>query len=124
MGITERQTVINKIAEDVQPQLKKDAKSAPYITKLIVQGLLMLLEEQVTIRCRKEDEGLVKGCLAGAQTMYTDQIKAQSGAAKQCKLTLDSTNLEPNCIGGVLLACKDGRIVIDNTLDARLKLVM
>merc|ERR1719384_3012923 len=48
--IKARQDVIGKIAEDtkaaLQNELKGDAKMGPFITKLIVQGLLMLLEDE------------------------------------------------------------------------------
>merc|ERR1711963_1348410 len=95
--------------------LDSESKTKPFVTKLIVQGLLMLLESDVAIRCRAADVKLVESCLAEAQTQYANVIKTESGVVKQCKLTLDkSTPLSPDLLGGVVLACHDGKITIDN----------
>ncbi|KAF8077426.1 hypothetical protein N665_1036s0001 [Sinapis alba] len=59
---------------------------------LIVQCLLRLKEPSVLLRCREEDLGLVESILEDAKE--------------------DS--------GGVVLASRDGKIVCENTLDARL----
>merc|ERR1719230_997784 len=72
--IKSRQEMIGKIAEDTKVYLAKEltseAKLKPFVTKLIVQGLLMLLEEKVEVRCRACDNSLVQGCLAEAAAEY------------------------------------------------------
>eukprot|EP00928_Gymnodinium_smaydae_P041791 TRINITY_DN2823_c0_g1_i5.p1 TRINITY_DN2823_c0_g1~~TRINITY_DN2823_c0_g1_i5.p1 ORF type:complete len:226 (+),score=98.64 TRINITY_DN2823_c0_g1_i5:84-761(+) len=127
--IKARQDVMVKVAEDVKGKLAQDLKSEgqakPFVTKLIVQGLLMLLEHEVSVRCREADAKMVEGCLADAAAQYGQIIKAKTGATKSVKLTLDKTQkLSKDCLGGVVLACQDGKITIDNTIDVRLKLVM
>merc|ERR1740129_2657206 len=136
--IKARQDVIGKIAEDtkaqLQVELQGDAKMGPFITKLIVQGLLMLLEDEVRVRCRASDDAVVKGCLAAAAAEYSKVCKAQAGAEKAVKLSLDQEVKLPaapgsgshgaTCLGGVVLACQNGTITIDNTIDSRLGLVM
>nr|CAB3475719.1 unnamed protein product [Digitaria exilis] len=62
---------------------------------LIVQSLLRLKEPAVLLRCRKEDLELVDSVLVSAR----------------------------NDSGGVVLASRDGKIVCENTLDARLQVV-
>merc|ERR1712178_469867 len=62
--IKTRQEVMGKISEDVKKaltdQMKTESVSKPFITKLIVQGLLMLLEPEVEIRCKESDVKLVE----------------------------------------------------------------
>merc|ERR1712151_1255866 len=135
--IKSRQEVIGKIAEDTKAflaqELTSEAKAKPFVTKLIVQGLLMLLEDKVEVRCRACDDKLVQGCLQEAAAEYSKVIKAETGATKSVTLALDkATKLPPapsgahgaSCLGGVVLACQKGSITIDNTIDSRLSLVL
>jgi len=127
--IKARQEVMTKIADDVKAQLAKEMKnegqSKDFVTKLIVQGLLMLLESEVSVRCKEGDVKLVNSCLKAAADEYTKVIKKETGADKTCKLTIDKSQYLPtDCLGGVILMCQNGKITIDNTIDLRLRLVM
>jgi len=130
--IKARQDVMQGIAGDVKKKLVSEGGSPDFITKLIVQGLLMLLESEVSVRCRKEDQSKVQGCLAGAAASYASIIKSETGATKSVKLTIDGEYLPSasagadgsTCLGGVKLVCHDGKITVDNTIDSRLSLVM
>eukprot|EP00933_Yihiella_yeosuensis_P073094 TRINITY_DN8166_c0_g7_i1.p1 TRINITY_DN8166_c0_g7~~TRINITY_DN8166_c0_g7_i1.p1 ORF type:complete len:236 (-),score=71.65 TRINITY_DN8166_c0_g7_i1:171-878(-) len=137
--IKKRQDMLVQLSNDCKTslvqQLKTEATHKQIITQLIVQGLLMLLEGEVEVRCRACDDALVSSCLAAATAEYSKAIKAQTGASLTCKLSLDKVNKlapppssaeqhGPTCIGGVTLACQKGQITIDNTIDSRLKLVM
>merc|ERR1712211_70770 len=92
----------------------------------------MLLEKEVTVRCRKEDTSKVQGCLAGAAKQYSQIIERETGKTLSVDLKLDDKNLPSGsagadgatCLGGVMLLCQGGRISIDNTIDSRLALVM
>merc|ERR1712048_958584 len=121
--------VMGKIAEDVKKaladQMKAESVSKPFITKLIVQGLLMLLESEVEIRCKESDVKLVEAVLADAATQYSKIIETETKAKKTCKLSVNKKEFLPSSlVGGVVLACQGGKITIDNTIDLRLKLVM
>merc|ERR1712217_949810 len=123
--IKARQEVMVKLAEDVRAKLGGSSSDKAFVTKLLVQGLLMLLEEHGVVKCRAADKAMVQGCLAGAAAEYAKLIKDQTGADKKCNLTIDETDsLDASCLGGVVLSNQDGKITIDNTLDLRLKLVM
>ena len=76
-------------------------------SRLIVQGLLMLLEDEVQIRCRAQDDAVVSSCMAAATTEYSAAVKTQTGATKTVRVSLDkSTKLPPtsscppSCLGG------------------------
>merc|ERR1712046_211326 len=125
-----RQDVLGKISDDskkaIVEQLKNEATAKAFITKLMVQGLLMLLEENVQVRCRASDEKLVESCLKDAQAEYAKVLKAETGRERTVALSLDKdTKLPPapsagshgaTCLGGVVLACQQGSITIDNTI--------
>mmetsp|Transcript_87683 Transcript_87683/g.165344 ORF Transcript_87683/g.165344 Transcript_87683/m.165344 type:complete len:242 (-) Transcript_87683:74-799(-) len=132
-----RQEVLGKLAMDASAkladELKKEAETKKFYVKLIVQGLIMLLEEEVIVKCREADAKMVEGCLKESQDEYTKVIKTQTGADKKCTISLDKTYLAPapvpgsdaaSCLGGVVLLCQGGSIKIDNTIDARLGLVL
>merc|ERR1711976_673959 len=93
--IKARQEVMHQIEKDVRAKLVSESSSKAFITKLIVQGLLMLLENQVVVRCRECDVSMVKGCLEAAQAEYAKLIKAETGATKTCALAIDTQYLPP-----------------------------
>lgn len=132
--IKARQDVLNKIQDDAKKQLTAQGQDKAFVTKLIVQGALMLLEENVSVRCRQCDEAMVQSCLQPASDEFAKVIKAETGATRTAKFTIDKSNpLAPppqagsdakSCSGGVVLSCQNGSIVIDNTVDIRLRLAI
>jgi len=126
--IKARQNVLGKISalarEDITAKLKSEKELGAYLTKLIVQGMLMLVEDEVSVRCRAVDEGVVKGILGDAQAEYAKIIKGETNAEKATVLSLDAGKLPAGSIGGVVLTCQKGSITVDNTIDSRLELVM
>ncbi|KAM7525838.1 hypothetical protein LguiA_015740 [Lonicera macranthoides] len=92
---------------------------------LIVQSLLRLKEPAVLLRCRKEDLHLVDDVLHSAKEEYAEKAKVHSP-----EIIVDNIHLPPapshhnahglSCSGGVVMASRDGKIVCENTLDARL----
>jgi len=135
--IRARQEMVGKVGEDtkaaLQQELRDQGKLKTFTTKLITQGLLMLLEEEVQVRCRASDVGLVQSCLGDAASSYTRAVKDNTGVAKQVKLSIDQQKSlppaptaqgGPSCLGGIMLACQGGNITIDNTIDSRMGLVM
>jgi V-type H+-transporting ATPase subunit E len=135
--IKARQEVLGKVQEDVTAKLMAELRSEPkhkkLITDLIAQGLLMLLEDDVSVQCRECDQKLVQGCLADAAAKYSQVIREQTGVSKTVKLTLSRDGFLPgppgagaakSCVGGVILSCDGGKIKVNNTLDERLKLTM
>ncbi|KAL5747610.1 hypothetical protein ACOSQ2_024907 [Xanthoceras sorbifolium] len=96
---------------------------------LIVQSLLRLKEPAVLLRCRKDDYHLVESVLDSAKEEYAQKVNVHPP-----EIIVD-TNVYlppapshhnahgPYCSGGVVLASRDGKIVFENTLDARLDVV-
>ncbi|KAK8593078.1 hypothetical protein V6N13_043307 [Hibiscus sabdariffa] len=101
---------------------------------LIVQSLVRLKEPAVLLRCRKEDLHLVESVLDSAKDEYTSKVNVHPP-----EIFVDDVHLPPGpshhhgffhhhhaeahgpfCSGGVVIASQDGKIVCENTLDARL----
>lgn len=96
------------------------------LQKLIVQGLVKIEENEVTIFCRKDDNAVVQKILPAAVKEYVDIIKRESGVTLQPKVSLNtdrSKDIPDKSYGGVLLTALNGKIVCDNTMASRLNLV-
>merc|ERR1712000_73196 len=100
--IKERQAKVDAVKELAEKELQKDASNEKLIADLMTEGLLMLLESEVKVSCRKTG-GKVK---------------------KEVEVTVAEAKLDDSALGGVVLSCNDGAITIDNTIAARLSLVM
>ncbi|KAI3703459.1 hypothetical protein L1987_73545 [Smallanthus sonchifolius] len=98
------------------------------LKSLIVQGLLRLKEPSVLLRCREEDVHMVHSVLHAAKAEYAERTHVH-----EPEIIVDHIRLPPapshhdphalSCSGGVVLASRDGKIVFENTLDARLDVV-
>jgi V-type H+-transporting ATPase subunit E len=96
------------------------------LQKLIVQGLIKIEEDEVTVFCRGEDVATVEKILPAAVKEYVDIIKRESGVTLSPKVVLNkdsSKDLTEKSHGGVLLTALNGKIVCDNTMSSRLELV-
>ncbi|CAA6665911.1 unnamed protein product [Spirodela intermedia] len=133
--------LVNSMKEAAEKELlhvSHDHHAYKHLLKeLIVQCLLRLKEPSVLLRCRKEDVGLVESVLHSAKHEYAEKANVHHP-----EIVIDHvTHLPPLatiimvmdfsgntlfreiCSGGVVLASRDGKIVCENTLDARLEVV-
>jgi len=93
-----------------------EAKYAQLIESTIVQGLLQMLEPEVTVIARKKDVLLVERAAEGAKFQY----KEMSG--REVNVNVEGT-LADDSAGGIRLVSGSRRITIDNALDERLRLL-
>ena len=96
------------------------------LQKLIVQGLIKIEENEVTIYCRGEDVATVSKILPAAVKEYVEIIKREAGVTLKpiVKVNEDrSKDLTEKTHGGVLLTALQGKIKCDNTMASRLSLV-
>ncbi|KAH7862419.1 hypothetical protein Vadar_004591 [Vaccinium darrowii] len=125
--------VVNAMKEAAAKELLKVSSEKNVYRKLlkdlVVQSLLRLKEPAVLLRCRKEDLDVVENILNSAKEEY-----AQKANVHAPEIIVDhSVYLPPApshhnahgpfCSGGVVMASRDGKIVFENTLDARLDVV-
>ncbi|KAE9612880.1 putative H(+)-transporting two-sector ATPase [Lupinus albus] len=96
---------------------------------LIVQSLLRLKEPSVLLRCREDDLQLVESVLDLAVQEYAEKANVHSPEILVDKEVYlppapsDDNSHALHCSGGVVMASRDGKIVFENTLDARLDVV-
>lgn len=96
------------------------------LTKLIIQGLIKLLETEVNIICRKQDVDLIKSVLKDAAGQFTKMMHEQTVKYKnfEVNISVDEKYFLPEyIIGGVMMTAMKSKIRVDNTLDKRLELL-
>jgi len=102
---------------------KNSGKYKEFLKQAMIQAFLLIWDEdEVTVSCRKEDQSVVKSLMDSAMK------EVKSRAQKECNTTLKmkaNFNDKPvKCSGGVIVSARGGKVVCDNTLDARLNIVM
>jgi V-type H+-transporting ATPase subunit E len=127
--IAARQEVIGQLETEVKNKLTRvtqnEGQYKQLLTDLIVQGLLMMIESDVTVRCLEKDARVCQSCLDGAAAKYAQVVQQQTGTRKAVSLKIDKEFLKAKeCTGGVFLIGMGGALKVDNTLDARLQLQM
>jgi V-type H+-transporting ATPase subunit E len=93
-----------------------EGRYAQFLTSIILQGVLALLEPSVSVSARGKDKAVVERAVQDAAAQY----KEISG--REVKVSVDGS-LSDDSAGGVRLASGSGRITLDNTLDERLRLL-
>ena len=99
---------------------------AQLLQKLIVQGLIKIEENDVTVFCRAKDVSTVRKILDAAVAEYVEIMQRESGVTLNPVVKLnddDSKHLTEKSSGGILLTALDGKLVCDNTMQSRLALV-
>jgi V-type H+-transporting ATPase subunit E len=135
--VAERAKYLDQVEGDVREKLLKVTQESrgygQLLTDLIVQGAITLLEPEIKVRCRQADMTIAKGVLKQAEGEFAKAVFQQTKVAKTVSFSLDTEKFLPpppgpgvnkSCIGGVVLACHDGLITVDNTLDPRLRLII
>ena len=109
---------------------------ADLLKKLLVQGLIKLIEPKVTLRCRQSDVSTLQSIIDDAVSEYKQsmlsQVEALAGKDDiPCAVTVDQKNFLPefnpedptnSCLGGFVMYARKNRIVCSQTIDDRLAL--
>ncbi|KAE9553942.1 hypothetical protein FO519_002868 [Halicephalobus sp. NKZ332] len=119
--LIQRDTLLREVLEEARKDLSKissDKNRYPHILRgLIMQGLLQLMEENIILRCRKDDDDLVKSLL---NSVIEEQFKT---CGIKPKILIDPQPLSDEITGGVELYAKEGKIMVASTLESRLGLI-
>ena len=130
-----RDEKMNELKSAVLEKLAAVSSSKEYPTLLrflMAQGLMTLLENNVTVQVRKEDLAIARKELPEAIRLFQDTMTKSSGIKPTINCALDEKEFLPpapvagregaSCTGGVLLSTRSGQILCRNTLDHRLEL--
>ncbi|OCF30489.1 V-type H+-transporting ATPase subunit E [Kwoniella heveanensis BCC8398] len=110
---------LEAIFDEANKQVKELSEGDKYkeaIENLILEVLLKLLSEKVTLAHRPRDADVVKKATSAAQKRY----KELSGRETQVEY---DQSLPDDSAGGVIGSSMAGRIKVDNTLGARLTIL-
>eukprot|EP01115_Flamella_aegyptia_P010694 TRINITY_DN47950_c0_g1_i1.p1 TRINITY_DN47950_c0_g1~~TRINITY_DN47950_c0_g1_i1.p1 ORF type:complete len:216 (-),score=43.30 TRINITY_DN47950_c0_g1_i1:31-678(-) len=126
--LSARQNCISEIYTRAQESLASVSSRDNYpdlIANLILEGLIELMEDTVTIICRECDHDIVESVLGRVKNEYEQNTNITSNLVVDRKLRLapppDGQNTR-FCCGGVLLSAHQGKILCNNTLEQRLAL--
>lgn len=86
--------LIHETLEKIKNFAKNDNQNyKDLIKRLIVQGMIKLLEESCLVRVRKTDIEMVKKLLSECEREYSEYLLKESGEEFKCTLILDEINL-------------------------------
>uniref|UniRef100_A0A672RJL6 V-type proton ATPase subunit E 1-like n=1 Tax=Sinocyclocheilus grahami TaxID=75366 RepID=A0A672RJL6_SINGR len=117
-----RDDMISDLLNDARQRLANVARDpsryAALMDGLVLQGFYQFLEPKVTIRCRKQDVGIVQAAVQKNIPIYKAAVK------DNLEVRIDQENfLSPEVSGGIELYNADGKIKVSNTLESRLDLI-
>lgn len=117
-----RQEMLDNIFEDAHKKLAEGAKDKGKYQKvlkgLLLEGFYALNESELQVRSRKKDFDVVKKAIDEASKEFKKQLN------KEVTVKLQENDPLPEGIsGGVSVLSGDGKIEIDNTFEARLRLL-
>lgn len=133
-----RAECMTQLVDETRAELAHHSAKSPkqyktILENLIIQGLIKLLEPQVTVQCRAADLHLVQEVLEVARERYLEIMKKSTGKEYELKLDIDSHHLPPglhegshgvSCSGGIVLHSHHGKIRCINALDERLNAIV
>lgn len=108
----------DQAAKELTSLSSSDPEAYKKILKaLVLQGLNVLSDSDVVVRCRQNDVEVIDEIMAGV----TEEYVAASGKSVTVNLDRD-TFLADSCTGGVVLLSQGGTIVVENTFESRLEI--
>ncbi|KAI8331512.1 ATP synthase subunit [Chlamydoabsidia padenii] len=119
--LQEREHVLDDLFEETRSRtqaLSSDESAyAELLNKLVLQGAYTLMESDIAINCREQDTDKVQDAITFAKEEFEKTLKST------LNLTISNDYLPSSNSGGVILTGLKGKIVVDNTLEARLEIV-
>lgn len=118
-----RDDYVQALKEEARKQLailtQDRSKYTTILGNLLAQGLFLLMESDVTIRCRKIDYDLVQQLIPEAVHRYKNELKQT-----KIQVSVDNKNfLADDSAGGIELYAMGGKIKVSNTIEARLSMI-
>jgi V-type H+-transporting ATPase subunit E len=130
--LADREKLVNQLKETTMEELRKSqAKADEYKRFLLnstVEAALVIDEAKVFVKCTPEDKGILQQNMEAIEEMYKhcSNEKSFKGKHKEVKFTLNTNQFlsRKEKIGGVVVTALNSRIIVDNTIAARLGIVI
>ncbi|CAF0970539.1 unnamed protein product [Rotaria magnacalcarata] len=118
-----RDDYVHALKEEARQRLsiltQNRSKYICILANLITQGLLVLMEPNIMIKCRQDDYGLVQRLIPDAIRRYKQILQKEN-----INTTIDDKNfLADNIAGGVEFYALEGKIKVSNTIETRLEMI-
>jgi len=111
------------VVERFSSVTKNSGKYKEFLKQAMIQAFLLIWDEdEVKVSCRKQDASVVKNLMSDALDEVKSRAKKECNTTLKMKATFDNKPIK--CSGGVRVSARGGKVVCDNTLDARLNIVM
>ncbi|ORZ25471.1 ATP synthase subunit [Absidia repens] len=119
--LQQREQVLDALFEETRNRTQSlssnDSSYGELLNKLVLQGAYTLMESDIVVRCRQEDVDKVEIAAKEAKEQFENTLKTS------LNITIGDDYLPSSNAGGVILTGLKGKIVVDNTLEARLEIV-
>lgn len=77
-----------------------------------------MLDDDVVLKIRQSDEGIINSCIDDAKKDYNE------GTKKDVNVAVDKDNYLPDqSLGGIIITKQNGNLSVDNTIEARIRLI-
>jgi len=110
------QDLFDTTREQISEIAKDDGRYSQLLEGFILQGLLQLMETNVTVVVRSKDKSIIQKASEGAKGQYREI------SGRDVNISV-SGELSDTIAGGITIQSGDRRITINNTLDERLRLL-
>jgi len=119
--LSARQALLDNLFEEARSKLfEAGSKSKDYeevLAGLILEGLYLLFEKKVGLRCKKADKDKVQSAAKKAAAEYKDKVGSEVEAVVDEKDWLPDESA-----GGVFIIGGGGKIELNNTFEERLRM--
>ncbi|KAI9307704.1 ATP synthase subunit [Cunninghamella echinulata] len=116
-----REQVLQELFEETQHRVKElDQNEEAYselLKDLLLQGVYTLMDADTEIRVREVDVEKAQFAIEVVKAKYEETLK------QELNITISDNYLPASCAGGVILTGLQGKIIVDNTFEARLDIV-
>uniref|UniRef100_A0A7S4MM06 Vacuolar ATP synthase subunit E n=1 Tax=Vannella robusta TaxID=1487602 RepID=A0A7S4MM06_9EUKA len=125
-----RETAIHNILAETQQKLvsltQNEGQYKELLESLILQALLKMKEQEISIICREQDTALIESVVSNVVGKFKEKTNITAKITVEKKHRLAPGPKEgykgPTCAGGVVLSALGGKILCNNTFEQRLAL--
>lgn len=129
--LNDREKLKEDLRADAREALRRQTKSNNYENFLLdsaVEAALLIDETSVAFQCTPNDKDVLVKNLSEMQARFAKVAGARDSSQqnKKCQFSINSSSMlnAKEKIGGVVASALKNRIIVDNTLSARLNIAM
>lgn len=115
------ETLKGDIRKELEKRLQNKEEYKKLLKNLILQAMIKLMEPETTLRCLRNDVALIESLIKDCQNEFNQLVQKECKRTVDSKVKIDKDNfIEDKFLGGIVLTCLNGNIVVSNTIDSRI----